>query len=78
VSGLGWFALGALAATVVVSRLVPASETNCCQRVAFGARDKIGSLAGPFDTVVTSGLDMLGITKHLPKILDDFGVPLDA
>jgi hypothetical protein len=77
-SGVGWFALGAVAATIIMTRVRPANESNCCQRVAFGARDKIAGFAGPLDGAVSGALDTLGITKHIPSILDDFGVPLDA
>ena len=71
---IGGFAVGA----VLVLIMKPASESTCCQRVAFGARDKISSFAGGASGTVSGALDATGITKHLPSLLDAFGVPLDA
>lgn len=77
-SGAGWFALGALAATIVVTRIKPANTSNCCARVNYGVRDKISEQAGPFSGFVSDVLDGLGLTNHLSGVLDSFGVPLDA
>lgn len=77
-SGGGWFVVGALAATAVVTRIMPANTNSCCARVAYGVRDKIADYAGPFDFLVKGTFDVLGLTKHLPGLLDTLGVPLDA
>lgn len=77
-SGGAWFALGVLAGVVVITRVHPANESTCCQRVAYGARDKIAGYAGPLDGVVSGILDATGLTSHIPGILDALGVPLDA
>lgn len=76
-SGGAWFAVGVVAGVVVFSRIKTANESTCCQRVAYGARDKISGLAGPFDGLVSGVLDGLGLTKHLPGLLDTLGVPVD-
>lgn len=71
--GLLWFGLGALVATVVITRITPANESSCCKRVAQGARDKIDDALG--GTGVVGGiLDGLGLTEHLPSVIDTFGV----
>lgn len=75
---IGWFALGAIAATAIVARLTPANESQCCQRVAYGARDKLAGYAGPLSGLVSGALDGLGLTKHFPSLLERAGVPLDA
>lgn len=68
-----WFLAGATVATVVVTRLVPASETSCCHRVAIAARDRIASKTGPLASLTSGLLDGLGLTNHLPSLLDTFG-----
>ena len=77
-SGAGWFALGVLAGFAVVSAIRP-TEGSCCQRVAFGARDKI---AGYFGTTASPAvaylLDGSGITNALPGLIDFLGLPKDA
>ncbi len=77
-SSTGWFLLGVAAGFVVITRLVPADPSSCCQRVAFGARDKIAGYAGPFSGLVSGALDGLGLTPLIPGLLDTFGVPKDA
>jgi hypothetical protein len=74
---VGSFVLGGLVATFVVANLIPANESSCCQRVAFGARDKIAGLTGPFEDAASALLDATGITKTLPGLLDKLGVPKD-
>jgi hypothetical protein len=78
VNGALWFALGAVTATILVTRIMPANESNCCARVAYGARDTIAGKAGPLSGFVADALDALGLTKHLPSVLDELGVPLDG
>lgn len=76
-SGAGWFALGVVVGVVVITRIVPATDTSCCERVAYGARDKIASYTGPFSDVTKGLLDGLGLTPLIPGILDTLGVPKD-
>lgn len=77
-NGAVWFALGAVTATILVTRIKPANESNCCARVNYGVRDKVAEKAGPFSGFVSDVLDGLGLTNHLSGVLDSFGVPLDA
>lgn len=77
-NGALWFALGAVTATILVTRIKTANTSNCCTRVAYAARDKIADQAGPLSGVVGDALDALGLTSHLPGLLDTAGVPLDA
>jgi hypothetical protein len=74
----GWFALGLVVGVAVMTRVKAANTASCCQRVAYGARDKIAGYAGPLDGLVSGLLDGLGITDHIPGILDQLGVPADA
>ena len=74
---VGWFAAGAVVATAAVTRLIPANTSTCCQRVAYGARTVIAERTGPFASVTAWTLDALGLTKHIPSLLDRLGVPLD-
>ena len=67
---LGGVAIGAWA--------LRAKEASCCERVAFGARDKIAGYTGPFAGLAKEFLDASGLTKLLPGALDAFGVPKDA
>lgn len=69
---------GFLFGIALMSRLKPAPDSSCCRRVALGARGVIAEKAGPFGSVVSGLLDGLGITDHLPSLLDVFGVPHDA
>jgi hypothetical protein len=55
-----------------------AKESSCCERVSYGARDKIAGYAGPFSGLVKEFLDASGLTKLLPGTLDAVGVPKDA
>lgn len=55
-----------------------ASETSCCQRVAFGARDKLAGLTGAAAPLTAGALDALGLTGLFPGLLDAAGVPKDA
>lgn len=71
------FALGVVMGFALVALTYPI-ETSCCQRVAFGARDKIAGLAGSGGGIVSGLLDATGITNALPGLLDLFGVPKDA
>lgn len=73
-----WFALGAVAGIAVTAFLIPADPSQCCERVAFGARDKIAGLAGPFSGLVKGVFDVSGLTKILPGLLDRLGVPTDV
>lgn len=73
-----WFAGGLALGVFLVANIRKATDTTCCQRVAFGARDKIAGFAGPAEGLVSGALDVFGLTKHLPGILDTVGVPLDA
>lgn len=68
---------GFLIGVALMSRLKQAPESSCCRRVAFGARDTIAGKAGPLSGAVAGILDGLGITEHLPSLLDVFGVPYD-
>lgn len=77
-SNTGWFAVGLLVGVVVITRIHPATDTSCCQRVAYGARDKIAGYAGPFSGLVSGALDGLGLTQHIPGLLDTLGVPVDV
>lgn len=52
-----------------------AKESSCCERLAYGARDKIAGYAGPFAGLVSGGLDLFGLTPLLPGLLDTAGVP---
>jgi hypothetical protein len=74
---VGSFVLGGLVATFVVAVVLKPNESSCCQRVAFGARDKIAGLTGPFESAVSALLDATGITQTLPGLLDRLGVPKD-
>lgn len=77
-NGALWFVAGALVATALVTRIKSANTSTCCQRVALGARGKIGGYAGPLAPLAEGALDGLGLTDHLPGLLDTLGVPLDA
>lgn len=70
--------VGVLAGIAIAMVIAPANESSCCQRVAFGARDKIAGLAGPFEGLVAGALDVTGLTKVFPGLLDKLGVPADA
>lgn len=76
--GAAWFFGGFALGVFVIANLKQANESNCCARVAIGARDTIAGAAGPAKGIVAGALDALGLTKHLPSILDGLGVPLDA
>lgn len=76
--GAGWFAVGAVAATVLVTRIKKADPSTCCQRVNYGARDTIAGKAGPFAFLVSGAIDALGLTSHLSGLLDTLGVPTDG
>lgn len=73
-----WFIGGALLGVAVMSRIKPANESSCCKRVAIGGRDKIAGYAGPLSPLVGGALDALGLTDHIPGILDQAGVPYDS
>jgi hypothetical protein len=60
------------------ARALRAADSSCCERLSYGARDKIASYAGPLAGLVAGGLDATGLTKLLPGALDLFGVPKDA
>jgi len=72
------FALGAILGAVVILHLKPANTSTCCQRVGFGARNFIAEKTGPLEGVVKDFVDSIGLTPHIPSILDEFGVPLDG
>jgi hypothetical protein len=72
------FGGGFLVGLALMSRIKPANESNCCKRVAFGARAVIADGVGPLGGFVTGAFDALGLTQHIPRLLDEFGVPLDA
>ena len=69
-------ALGVAVGVSIGTRLVPANTGNCCARVAAGARDQIAEATGPFAPLTAFALNLLGITPHLPRLLDDAGVPI--
>lgn len=71
------FVGGLLVGVALVTRIKQANESTCCQRVAFGARDTIADKAGAAGGLVSGLLDGLGLTKHLPGLLDTFGIPVD-
>lgn len=71
---LGYFALGAIVATVAWLRLKPANTATCCATLAKAERDKIAGYAGPLSGVVSGALDGIGLTDHLPSLLDSLGV----
>ncbi len=75
---VGWLALGVVAGFALHAWIAPASESSCCKRVAFGARDKIAGKAGAAGDVVSTLLDITGLTDALPGLLDKAGVPADA
>jgi hypothetical protein len=58
--------------------LLRAKDSSCCERLSYGARDKIAGYAGPAAPLVAGALDATGLTKLLPRALDLFGVPKDA
>jgi hypothetical protein len=72
------YALTFAAGLAIGVHFLRAKETSCCQRVAFGARDKLSGYAGPFSGLVSGALDGLGLTSLLPGLLDGLGVPKDA
>ena len=73
-NGAAWFALGALVGVAVFSRIKPANTTSCCTRVANAARDEIAGKAGPLAPVVSGALDVIGVTPHLPGLIDQLEV----
>lgn len=75
---VGWFTVGALVGVAVITRLSPPNEGSCCQRVNFGARDRIAGKFGPFSDLVSGTFDLLGLTPHLAQFLDALGVPKDV
>lgn len=76
-NGAIWFGVGLVVGVVVITRIKPANTSSCCTRVAYGARDTIAGYAGPLDSVAAGALDFLGVTNHLPGLLDQLGVPYD-
>lgn len=76
-NGAAWFALGALVGVVVVTRIKSANTSSCCKRVAIGARDQLAGYTGPFDGATSALLDGLGLTEHLPGLIDQLGVPYE-
>lgn len=72
------FGGGLLLGVMVMSRLKPANESNCCKRVEFGIKAEITDAVGPLGGAINGAFDALGLSKHLPRLLDDFGVPLDG
>lgn len=74
-----WFVAGVAVGVAGIALIAPTQE-SCCQRVAYGARDKIAGLFGDGEAsaVVKGILDGTGLTNALPGLLDLFGVPKDA
>lgn len=73
----GSLGIGVVVGLFVSAYVLRSNETSCCQRVAFGARDKLAGLAGSLEGVVAGVLDATGITQTLPGLLDRLGVPKD-
>jgi len=71
VNGVGWFALGAVAALVVASRFGPATTSTCCARVAAGARERVSDAYGEGAAAIG---DAIEIWPHVPDVLDWLGV----
>lgn len=74
----GFVVLAGLAGIAIGTWAFRADDSSCCQRVAYGARDKLAGYAGPFSGLVSGALDATGLTKLLPGLLDDLGIPKDA
>lgn len=73
-----WFGGGLVLGVAVVARLKPANESNCCKRVENGIKAEIVDTVGPLGSAINGVFEGLGLSTHLPRLLDDFGVPLDA
>jgi hypothetical protein len=73
-----WFAFGALSATVIITRIRHATESSCCERVSFGAADRLAGYTGPFSGLTKGFLEVTGLRKELPGLLDALGVAKDA
>ena len=73
---LVWLAVGVGVGAVLVLQLRPANTDVCCQRVAIAARDQIAAATGT-GRIGATLLDFLGVTKHLPAIIDGAGVPIE-
>lgn len=74
---LAFFALGVGAGVAITARLKPANTSNCCARVAVAARAEIGDRSG-LGSIAENILDKLGLTAHLPSLLDAYGVPIES
>lgn len=72
------YALAFFAGLSIGAWTLRAKDSSCCERLSYGARDKIAGYTGPFSGLVSGGLDALGLTKLLPGLLDATGVPKDA
>jgi hypothetical protein len=73
-----WFGFGALAATVIITRIRHPSDSSCCERVSFGAADRLAGYTGPFAGLTKGFLEVTGLRKELPGLLDALGVAKDA
>lgn len=68
------FAGGVAVGVAIMARLKPASEASCCRRVAAAARAQVNDATAG---VGGSILDLLGLSDHLPALIDAAGVPYE-
>lgn len=73
-SGIGWFAIGAVVGLAAAWHLKPATRDSCCDRVAAGARERAGEACGPLAGLCQKAGDALDLWDHTPDLLDLFGV----
>jgi hypothetical protein len=69
-----WLAIGAGLGFVLALRVRPAVDSSCCERVAVGARDKVGALCGSWGGTCQELGDSINLWPHIPSLLDAFGV----
>lgn len=69
------YALVFLGGVSVGAWFLRAKDSSCCERLSYGARDKLAGYAGPLAGLVAGGLDLFGVTPLLPRLLDKLGVP---
>lgn len=73
-SGSLWFVVGVVAGAAVGARIAQANTSSCCRRVEAGARERIleqGAVGG----LALGVIDALGLSPHIPGLLDAVGVP---
>jgi len=54
------------------------NETSCCERVGWGAREELVTMAGPLGGVVGAIYDALNLRSVAGPLLDALGVPKNA